>query len=198
MEQAPPALAASKNELESLVGLGLTDEEIAQKLTFGRHGAWWAKERRLALGVHRRKGGAQQVARAVIDPVFAELWEKDEWFDRILHGEADIHDVCAYTGCSYNEVYWEFRAWSARNPDQPLETQSMRRARSVLEDHDSIPTDKIAAVFGRRYENRRNGPLSHHFIDGRRVGLTEAMELADTEARELGLPGILKRRDWHG
>lgn len=182
----------SKEELERLVGAGLSDAEIATHLTGGTKTASWAKDKRIQRKVFRRKGGAIQVGRAIIDPVFLDDRERDIQFERVRHGECDLAEIMAYTGCREQEIVAEWRQWISRCHDRPLENIALRRARQALTDDSLSMMDKLQALFGRRIRIVENQLKYEIFLDGERMTLVRAIKEGNIEAADLGLPPIAR------
>lgn len=182
----------TRQELERLVGLGMTDGEIAWTITRGNKTASWAKDRRIEHGVLRRKGGAAQVGGLTLDPVFKDDRERDHWLDRVRHGEVTLADVEEVTGSRQQDVEHEWRVWISVNHSRPLESLALRRARLALT-NTSLPLyARMQALFGRRIQVVEVADRHDILLDGERVTLRQAVEATNEEARDLGLPTLTR------
>jgi hypothetical protein len=196
LDKPRPSYAPTNDDLQLWVDEEKSDREIAHivKDRTGRSvSERWVRDLRTANGIRRlvltgaRAKGRPDVIR---DETFQTSGERDACFDRVRHGEWRLEDVESFTGCSYYDVKYEYEVWLRTNRRKPLQSGAQRAALTAIADPDATMVDRALAVMGRRMRITETGSA---IVDGERVTISRAVELADQEARELGLPSITRK-----
>lgn len=189
-----PDHAPTKDELQRWVDADRSDRWIASVIK-RRSGKGvnerWVRDLRTSFGIRRLllTGARSKEKTCVVrDQLFKDSSEADAVFERVRHGEWSIEDIEDYTGCSTYDCRYEYETWLKKNRRSPLQSSSQRAALAAIADPDATMIERASKILGRRMRILDSGSA---IVDGERMTVWQAIDVADDEAIDLGLPSIV-------